>query len=68
MIRIIFFFILSIFLSGCLFTKTIYVPHGQAVRLRQKINKCKVWVKTKNNETIPSTMDIPEGWYCLPKE
>lgn len=57
-------------LSGCVnpYIRTVYVPHGQAVRLRQTVKNVKVWVKTKQGEIVPGKMDLPEGWYCLPKE
>jgi len=53
--------------QGCTwFTRTVYVPHGQAVRLRQEVKDVKVWVKTKEGEIVPGEMDLPEGWFCLP--
>ena len=56
-------------LSSCsYFTRTVYVPHGQAVRLRETVDKVDVWVKTKDGETVAGEMDLPEGWYCLPDE
>lgn len=55
--------------SGCItFGRTVYVPHGQAVRLREEVKDVKVWVKTQDGEIVPGNMDIPEGWYALPKE
>ena len=55
--------------SGCsLITRTIYIPHGQAVRLRQEVKNVKVWVKTKDGETAEGKMTLPEGWYCLPED
>lgn len=54
-------------LSGCMmFTKTVYVPDGQAVRLRETVKKVDVWVKTENGETVAGNLNLPEGWYCLP--
>lgn len=54
-------------IPGCFsFTRTIYVPDGQAVRLRQKVKAVKVWVKTSAGETVAGKMDLHEGWYCLP--
>ena len=47
---------------------TIYVPHGDAVRLRETVKNVKVWIKTKEGEIIPGKMDLPAGWYCLPLE
>ena len=57
-------------LSGCgasaPFTRTIYVPDGTPVRLRETIHGAKVWVKDANGQAVPGRMDLPEGWYCLP--
>lgn len=52
--------------AGC--GRVVYIPHGQAVQLRQEVKNCKVWVKDKDGNIIPSKMDIPEGWFCLPKD
>lgn len=54
--------------AGCANTRTVYVPHGQAVRLRETVKEVKVWVKTEGGEIVPGTLDLPEGWYCLPKD
>lgn len=54
----------AVCLQGC-FSRTVYVPDGQAVRLRQTIKKAKIWVKTDDGDTVEGTMDLPEGWYCL---
>ena len=56
--------VLLILLPGC-FTRTVYVPHGTPVKLRESI-EAKIWVKVKDGEDIPSKMTIPEGWYALP--
>jgi len=50
--------------AGCV--RTIYVPHGTPVRLRQTVKDAKVWVKDSGSEPVAGRMDIPEGWYCLP--
>jgi len=50
--------------AGC--TRTIYVPHGEPVRLRETIPNAKVWVLDKNGQPIAGELDLPEGWYCLP--
>jgi hypothetical protein len=56
---------LAIFcLAGC-FVRTIYVPDGKAVRLRQTIRNAKVWVIDADGQPVAGTMDLPEGWYCL---
>ena len=48
--------------------KVVYVPHGDAVRLRETVKQVKVWVKTKDGEILPGKVDLPNGWYCLPLE
>ncbi len=53
-----------LFLSGC-GTRTIYVPHGEPVRLRETIHGAKVWVKDQNGNTVAGRVDLLEGWYCL---
>jgi len=59
--------ILCMTLTGC-FTRTIYVPHGEPVRLRATIENAKVWVMDANGKTVEGTMDLPEGWYSLPMD
>jgi len=63
-------FVLPILLSGCAggspFTRTIYVPHGTPVRLRETIPDAKVWVKDADGQVVPGKMDLPDGWYALP--
>jgi len=58
--------ILPLALSGCLFTDTIYVPHGTPVRLRETLINVKVWVINKDGEPVAGVMDLPEGWFALP--
>jgi hypothetical protein len=50
--------------AGC--TRTIYVPHGTPVRLRETVKDVKVWVKDADGEPVAGRMDIYEGWYALP--
>ncbi len=52
--------------AGC--TRTIYVPHGTPVRLRETVEDVKVWVKDSGGEPVAGRMDLPEGWYCLELE
>lgn len=52
--------------SGAPFVRTIYVPDGTPVRLRETIKGAKVWVKDADGQAVPGRMDLPEGWYCLP--
>ena len=65
MIRKLLPFLLPILLlTGCV--RTIYVPHGTPVRLRETIHDAKVWVKDADGQTVAGRMDLPEGWFCLP--
>jgi len=65
MIRKLLPFLLPILLlAGCV--RTIYVPHGTPVRLRETVKDVKVWVKDAGGEPVAGKMDIPEGWYALP--
>ncbi|MFW6061646.1 MAG: hypothetical protein ACOC93_02450, partial [Planctomycetota bacterium] len=50
--------------TGC--TRTIYVPHGTPVRLRETVEDVKVWVKDADGEPVPGRMDLMEGWFSLP--
>jgi hypothetical protein len=47
--------------------RTVYVPQGETVRLRESIRRVKVWVCVEG-KWEPSTMTIPEGWYALAKK
>ena len=51
-------------LAGCV--RTIYVPHGTPVRLRETLKDVKVWVKDADGKPVAGKMDLPEGWYALP--
>jgi hypothetical protein len=53
------------FSLGC-FERTVYVPDGTPVKLREKVRHVKVWVRDKDKNIIPSVMDLPEGWFVLP--
>lgn len=62
-----FLFLIMILLSGCTyFTRTVYVPYGQSVRLRETVKKVDIYAKTEQGETVEGNIDLPEGWYCLP--
>ncbi|MFH1022132.1 MAG: hypothetical protein V1809_01945 [Planctomycetota bacterium] len=54
-------------LSGCA-VRAVMVPVGEPVRLRETVRNAKVWVADKDGKEIPSVVDLPEGWYCLPDE
>ena len=67
MIRKLLPFLLPILLlAGC--TRTVYVPHGTPVRLRETVKDVKVWVKDADGQPVAGRMDIYEGWYALPLE
>ena len=53
-----------LFLSGCA-NRTILVPEGEPVRLRETIRNAKVWVADANGNPTAGKMDLPAGWYCL---
>jgi len=55
----------ALLVGGC-FTRTIYVPHGEPVRLRDTIERAPVWVLDEDGEPVAGEMDLPEGWYALP--
>lgn len=61
------FIVLAVSLSimGCA-TRTVLVPEGKAVQLRKSIKNANIWVYDKNGTRVPGSMDLPEGWYCLP--
>ena len=68
MIRKLLPFLLPILLlTGCA-VRTVYVPHGTPVRLRDTIHDAKVWVKDADGKPVAGKMDIPNGWYALPLE
>lgn len=46
--------------------RVVYVSDGTPVRLRETVKGVKVWVRLTTGEIVPETMDLPEGWYCLP--
>ena len=50
--------------AGCV--RTVYVPHGAPVRLRETIRDAKVWVKEADGRVCEGRMDLAEGWYALP--
>ena len=51
--------------GGCQ-PRTIYVPSGEPVRLRETVRSAKVWVMDEGGTPAPGEMDLPEGWYVLP--
>lgn len=68
MIRKLVLLILVLSLSGCgtIWTRTIYVPEGAAVRLRQDVRNVKIWARDKDGEFVQGRETLPEGWFCKP--
>ena len=54
-------------LCGC-FTRTVYVPAGKAVRLRQDVRSVAIWAKDAEGKLAPGTIDLKEGWFVVPSE
>jgi hypothetical protein len=46
--------------------RTVYVPHGTPVRLRETVKDVKVWVKDADGQPVAGEVDLYEGWYALP--
>lgn len=53
-------------LTGCsiLQARTVYIPAGDPVQIRENLKGVKVWVFVDGKRQA-SKMDIPEGWYAL---
>lgn len=60
-------FLTLLLAAGCT-TKTVYVPDGKAVQLRQQVRNVRVWVWDKDGKRVAGKMTLPEGWYALPLE
>jgi len=58
-------FAVMLLCSGC-FTRTVYVPAGQPVRLRQDVRSVKVWVIDSSGKPVPSVKDLKEGGFYSP--
>jgi len=63
--RAVIFLLVILLLPGC-GTRTIYVPSGEPVRLRETIRNAKVWVLDADGQPVAGRMDLEEGWFCLP--
>jgi hypothetical protein len=63
--RLAFAILCALACSGC-FTRTIYVPAGKSVMLRQELRSIKVWAKDAAGTMRPGTMTLREGWFVLP--
>jgi hypothetical protein len=52
-------------LPGCVRTRTIYVPHGEPVRLAETLEDVEVWTVDADGKPVKGRMTIPEGWYAV---
>jgi uncharacterized protein YceK len=52
-------------MSGCMWVRTVYPPHGKAGRIRADV-KAKIWIKDKDGKEVPSSTILKEGWYYVP--
>lgn len=57
------FIICLLFLAGCATTDVVYVPPGDAVKLRETVKNVKVWIKTTERIVLPGKTDLHEGWF-----
>ena len=64
--KIIIILALTFLLTGCAFTRTVYIPYGKAVQLRETVKDVKIWAKDANGKLVPGKLDLPNGWMCLP--
>ena len=48
---------------GCATTDVVYVPPGDAVKLRETVKGVKVWIKTADKIVMPGKADLYNGWY-----
>ena len=60
------FVVLLLLSGGGCGARTIYVPSGEPVRLRDTVRSAKVWVLDEKGQPVAGVMDLPEGWFCLP--
>lgn len=57
--------LLLLFMSGCVWIRTVYPPHGKAVRIRKDV-KADIWVTDKNGKELPSRIVLKEGGFYVP--
>ena len=57
--------LMLVMVGGCA-TRTVYVPPGEPVRLRETVKNAKVWILDKDGRPVAGRMDLPSGWYVLP--
>lgn len=61
-------FFIVLFLCGCSIgtVRTIYVPAGKSVKLRQDVRGVKIWAHDVNGALVAGKANLEEGWYVLP--
>ena len=55
----------SAWLAGCA-SRSVIVPAGEPVRIRETLRSVKVWVADARGDEVEAVVDIPAGWYALP--
>ncbi len=63
--RLLIVLVIILLLPGCFGNRTVYIPSGEPVRLRETIKNAKIWTLDKEGKPVAGKMDLPEGWYCL---
>lgn len=56
---------ICLLLTGCA-TRTIYIPHGEPVRLAAPVKDAAVWVPDAQGKWVRGRVTLQEGWYALP--
>lgn len=67
-VKLFFLGILAVMTFGCStppFSRTVYVPPGTPVRLRENVQKAKVWVLV-DGKPEPAVLNLKEGWFVVP--
>ena len=59
--------LMLLFCCSC-FCRTIYVPSGKTVRLRQDLPGVKIWARDAEGKLVPGVLDLREGWFVGPRE
>lgn len=56
--------VMALLVTSCA-PRTIYVPRGEPVRLREDVPGAKVWIKDAAGKPVAGTVTLKEGWWCL---
>ena len=57
--------LLILLLAGCS-VRTVYVPFGTPVRLRETLEGVKVWALDKDGNPVKGEVTAHEGWFLMP--